>query len=470
MKYLFITYTLFAFLLISHPQSLPDDYILPLPEDVDSSEVNLSDLEKAIDRLHNFSEYIYNPVKLTALDSVSYTPKNLTDLGNNNRWGAGSWGRGPFSKFVDRFLFDRFEKTTYSAFYKKHSNNNLKNYYWGTHPIISYCSRTLIAYCNIYTQTSNHISKSFCIDRIIAGAKYLISQQQKDGSYVQWHWRNGKNSPNINDEIGSNQRNSYATANAIAALATVYHIIQSYQINHQGLSRKIYSTINSAGNFLARNYNNHAHKNYVAFSIWGLVYAYKISDNEIFIDSALAKYQGSIKHSQDSNGAWFLEKSNKSDYHDAHPAYMGIILRALIELYDILPNPFYYDIKNDLRKSITKGINHFLLPGIIHSNFPDNTVRLNADGGLVAYFNEKEYIRSKSRGLQLSEALMLALQSPDLFLTKSDKKIIKGFLNATMKYQIKETSDLDKVLHVNSDIYFKTLTLYSLMFDNAFQE
>lgn len=468
MKYFFIIYLLFAFSIISYPQSLPDDYILPLPKDLDTGKVSSDDLNKAIERLHNFSEYIYNPIKITALDSILYIPKNLTDLGNNNRWGEGVWGRGPFSKFVDRFLFDGIQKTAYSSFYKEHHSNNLNHYFWGTHPIISYCSRTLIAYCNIYTQTSNHISKSFCIDRIIAGAKYLISQQQEDGSYVQWHWRKDKNIPNIDDEIGINERNSYATANAIAALTTVYILIKRIQINHESLSREIYLAIDKAGLFLARNTNTHAHKNYVAFSIWGLVHAYKIIKNDVFIDSAITKYKTSINFSQDSNGAWFLEKSNNSDYHDAHPAYMGIILRALIELYDILPNPFYYDIRNDLRKSITKGINHFLLPGIVHSNFPGNKVRLNKDGGLFAYFNEKEYIRSKSRALQLSEALMLALQSPDLFSTESDIKRINGFLNAAMKYQINETCNTRTVLHVNSDIYFKTLTLFLLISDNAF--
>ena len=72
MKYFFISFLLITFCEIYSQPDLPDNYILPLPEGLDSSEVNLDDLKIAMDRLHKFSEYIYNPIKITKIDSFSY--------------------------------------------------------------------------------------------------------------------------------------------------------------------------------------------------------------------------------------------------------------------------------------------------------------------------------------------------------------------------------------------------------------
>ncbi len=466
MKYFFLSLLFITLFEIYSQPNLPEYYILPLPEELDSSEVDLDDLAKAIDRLHNFSEYIYNPIKITRINSFSYIPQNLTDAGNSNRWGEGSWGRGAFSKYVDRFLFDGIEETAYSTFYGGLLNIELKKHFWSTHPIVSYCARTTMAYLIFYKSSNDEITKSFCKDRFINGTKYLISQQLPNGGYAQWHWRKAKNFPNLDDSVRINNINSYATASAIYTLKNVYEYLKKSNDRSSLLIQKIYSTIKNAGEFLYTKDNSKAHRNYVAFSIWGLINAYRIVNDEKFLNSAIDKYKSEIENFQDENGAWYLQKAGVLDYHDAHSPYMGIILTALIELYDVLPHSNYYDIKQRLGKSIIKGINHFLLPNIVHKNFSDKKTRLADDGGIYPYLKQIEYDNVKGRSLQLSQAIIYALLSKDLFTDEEDIIRLKGFLNAVMNFQVRETIDYGRVLHINSDIYFESFTLFFHMMKN----
>jgi hypothetical protein len=460
MKYFLLPVILFTFCKIYSQPDLLDNYILPLPEGLDTSDVELDDIKKALDRLHTFSEYIYNPIKITDIDSLSYYPKNLTDAGNYDRWGAGSWGRGSFSKYVDRFLYDGKEKTGYSAFYNNLLSARLKNNYWGTHPIVSYCARTTLAYLNLYYCTDELITRSFCKDRILNGTKYLVKQQLPNGGYAQWHWRINKTTPNTDDNVGLNSINSYATGTAIFALKNVYEYFIQHDANSPMLIKETYDTIKKAGDFLLTNYNSSAHKNYISFSIWGLVNVYRITKNRIYLDTALAKYSNEIESYQDRSGTWYKYTSGNLDYHDAQPVYMGIILRALIDLYDVLPNTYYYKEKTRLRKSIIKGINHFLLPDVVHSNFPNKNVRLSVDGGIYPYSEQKEYTKNKGRALQLSQALIYALKSNGLITDEQDILRLRGFLKAVVKYQVNETINYSKILNINSDIYFQSLSLY----------
>jgi hypothetical protein len=460
MKYFVLSFFLLTFCEFYSQSNLPDDYILPLPEGLDSTEVELDDIKKALDRLHTFSEYIYNPVKITRIDSLSYSPKILTDAGNSNRWGAGSWGRGSFSKNVDRFLIDGKQKSAYNVFYKEHPNINLKNRFWGTHPIVSYCARTTMAYLNLYYSANEVVTKSFCKDRFINGAKYLITQQHPNGGFVQWHWREGKTNPNTNDNVGFNSINSYATANAIFALTNVYNYLHQSGSRNPMLMEEIYKPIKKAGDFLVTLNNRNTHKNYISFSIWGLVNAYRITNNRTYLDTALNIYSNEIEKFQDRNGAWYKYTSGTLDYHDAQPVYMGIILRALIDLYDVLPHSYYYKEKNRLRKSIIKGFNHFLLQDIVHSNFSNHNVRLAEDGGIFPYSEQTEYTKNKGRALQLGQAIIYSLESDELFADREDRLRLRGFLKAVMKYQVNETINYKRILHINSDIYFQSLALY----------
>jgi hypothetical protein len=139
---------------------------------------------------------------------------------------------------------------------------------------------------------------------------------------------------------------------------------------------------------------------------------------------------------------------------------MGIILRSLIDLYDVLPNSFYYETKARLRRSIIKGFNHFLFPGVVHPNFPNQNVRLAEDGGIYPYSEQTEYATLKGRALQLSQAIIYALSSEGLFTEEEDILRLSGFLNAVMRFQVNETINTAKELHINSDIYFQTIALY----------
>ena len=297
----------------------------------------------------------------------------------------------------------------------------------------------------------------------MSGAKYLISQQQTNGGYVQWHWRKDKNFPNTDNELGLNRPNSYSTADALFALKNVYDYLKQSDDNNPLLIEEIYNTIEKAGDFLVKHDNSRAHKNYISFSIWGLISAYRITKNEIYLESALKKYSTGVENFQDRNGAWYLKKSETLDYHDAHSPYMGIILRALIDLYNVLPYSYYYDTKDRLRKSIIKGINHFLLPNVVHTNFLKQNIRLAIDGGIYPYSEQKEYTKLKGRALQLSQALIYAIISDGLFTDRENILRLRGFLNAVMHFQVSETINPQKVLHINSDIYFESISLYLLL-------
>jgi hypothetical protein len=63
----------------------------------------------------------------------------------------------------------------------------------------------------------------------------------------------------------------------------------------------------------------------------------------------------------------------------------------------------------------------------------------------------------------LTEALLYAVESPNLFTEEADKIRLKGFLNSVVKYQMNETINTDRIIHRNSDIYFNVMTLYMLL-------
>ena len=436
----------------------PDNFILPLPQDVDSSVVKLEELNNAINRLHQFSEYIYNPVKVTRINSISFFPKNLTDAGIDSRWGFGSWGRGLFSKFIDRYLFMQESSKEYSSFFNEHPS--IKNHYWGTHPIVAYCARTIRAYLNMYSYSTDPAIRNFCSDRIVNGSKYLITQQRENGSFVQWHWRMSKDRPNINDEMGMNDTNSYSTANAIVALSNAYFLLSNQAKSDSLLLSEIYSTIEKAGRFLSNHDNSGAPKNYIAFSVWGLVNAYKVTNIKTFLDAAISKYSNQIKDFQDENGAWNTKNKTDLDYHDAHPPYMGIILRALVELYDVLPTSIYNDLRPEIKKKILKGINHFLVPGIVNKNFPGQSTRLKSNGGIVAYRQETEYVTSEANGLQLILALIEVLESKNLLTESKDIDRVNTMLKVLVKYQVQATNRTNSLIDINSDIFFESFTKY----------
>ena len=116
-----------------------------------------------------------------------------------------------------------------------------------------------------------------------------------------------------------------------------------------------------------------------------------------------------------------------------------------------------------LRKSIVKGVNHFLIVGKVHPNFNNETIRLAKDGSIFPYYLQTEYSNNRARALQFTEALIYAIESPYLFTTLEDRNRLEGFLNAVVKYQVNETINFKRVIHRNSDIYFNILTLFMLL-------
>jgi len=70
--------------------------------------------------------------------------------------------------------------------------------------------------------------------------------------------------------------------------------------------------------------------NYNAFSVSLLAHALKTSGNQTYLDAALTKFELGVAPGQSTNGRWI-------DAHNARTVYHVIILRALGDLLDVLP-------------------------------------------------------------------------------------------------------------------------------------
>src|SRR5271169_1372667 len=82
---------------IAFSQDLSDSHISAIPSYVMSDAFNSVDLQAAFNRIDKYCDYIYDAYKVTQLTSSGAT------ISDTDRWGDGSWGRGRFSVYVDRF-------------------------------------------------------------------------------------------------------------------------------------------------------------------------------------------------------------------------------------------------------------------------------------------------------------------------------------------------------------------------------
>src|SRR5208283_3865246 len=100
-----------------------------IPSYVIGDAFNSTELHAAFNRIDKYCDFIYDEYKVTQLTSSGAT------ISNTDRWGEGSWGRGRFSVYVDRFsVVNRLDLARYDLMWSENPSGT--NTYWGTHPYI----------------------------------------------------------------------------------------------------------------------------------------------------------------------------------------------------------------------------------------------------------------------------------------------------------------------------------------------
>ena len=471
-----LTITLFFAVSLSYLtfSQAPGDYIIS-PDWVNADIVPQDTVSAAFNRVDLFLEYIYAPVKVTAIYPPNHTPQYQFDP-NNERWGTGCWGRGRFSKDVDRNVFFK-QAINYNFFYNKYDTTHYSSphyFFWTTHPENSYCARIITAYIHRYYFESdqtipNQNRKSRYLDRIIDGLNYLISQQSKDGGYIQWSRRPGQNIPNTNDNlIAPDFENAYDTGEAIRALVESYYFIKKIT-PIAILQRDILNAVRKAANFLTATSPKNLPVNYRAFTVWGLASAYRLTADSVYLNRATSIYLDQIDSCQNTDGSWHYS----SNYHDTAPWYIGIIIRGLAELYSVLPSSYDINIKSQIRNSIYKSINHFLITGMTKdgerrlqggTNTPPLANNLPYDGQIIRYKYETDYDspgKTPKIAIILINGLYQVLHTNGFFLTKSDSINTNNFLNAITRPLVGYDKWASPALDQNTDDNILSYALYS---------
>ncbi|MGA9408688.1 MAG: hypothetical protein WBW71_16255, partial [Bacteroidota bacterium] len=332
------------------------------------------ELNNAINKITTYCDFIYNEYKVTQL-----TPSGAT-ISSTERWGEGSWGRGRFSIYVDRFsIAGRLDLARYDLLWSEHPSG--PNTYWGTHPYIYFTACMIQAYVHLYVFETDSSTKSSYQNKIVSGLQYLIDEQLGDGGYYQWHQREAQASPNLNDVTTKNLETAYDAGEAVRAMCEGYYFLKNIQgYNNPIFLAQIVASIRKAADFLLSHDDIDFPTNYKAFSILGLTSAFEITGDEKYLSRAITKYINEIQNYQDSNGAWF-SPGNPANYHDAAPWYAGIILRSLADLYSVLPSTYDVSLSSNIKSQIYKTINHFLIPGMTNSG----GARLDVEGRFWAY-------------------------------------------------------------------------------------
>ncbi|MGV8093045.1 MAG: FG-GAP-like repeat-containing protein [Mangrovibacterium sp.] len=392
----------------------------------------------AFTRLHRYSDYIYNSNKLLSADSTGYR------INPNETWGQGSWGRGYFSWYVDQFLFNGdSSRVNYNRWYRER---------WSCHPLVRDNARRLVAY--VYQYKAGDRREEY-IDKIAAGIKYLIEQQnnnKRSGSFLWWNFRKVLDLPDASEIPDGNAMDAeYETSLALYALTEGYLFLKQFDepgyrlLLEQALSAIHISAkwcfVRSLGYEVTMPDPKYSGKikpsiNYRAYTILGLVQAYRATSDLVYLRRAADIYVKCIKDFQDDNGAWYYGDKANPNYHDAKPYYMGITLRGLVLLYELLDPAFdeseNIQVKTSLAGSIYSTINHFLDKGVAGPE----VCRLDVDGRIRQYKMEpgRGY---KIAGGQFNQGIKYALES-SLFSDR-DKEILRGILNGSLRATANET-------------------------------
>ncbi len=314
-------------------------------------------LKSACLRLQLHSSNIYNCNSVTSYDNTS-----INENGTPN--GLGTWGNGLLTRVGKKIGTDGsiiFNNSGYASWY-----TNTYSY----HPLIRDSARRLMLYNNTLNSDisiTNYfgVNKSTIENYVKNAVQFLIDEQIKDtiipycypGGFRQYMKRTPVNS-------SQNHTSPYASGQAVKAQyeSYCYYENTSWPL---GLKKEdVMGAIITGANYLSTQDPSYYNCNYNAFSIWGLVAAYRLTSDAKYLNSAIRIYDH-LSAWQDSEGSWYYGTNNP--YHDSAAHYMGIIMIGLLDLYDVMPSSLN-SRKVEIIKQIKKSINQIIEP--VYSGVP----------------------------------------------------------------------------------------------------
>ncbi len=351
-----------------------------LPEKIKgSSEVSVERVLAAFDTVYSFSETLHAARKLN-----SPQPDTVTLSGD--RWPAGSWGRGYYTRRVD-YNPGRFPRY-YDQWYGAEDNSPE-----GCTPLIRETGRRILAYLRILSASESADNRFPKLEkRVLDGLRYLLDEQRPSGGFVWWYRRAGLNdcsssavaSPNI-----------YSTSIALRALSGAYvYLQQSYADQKTELKRDVVSALGSSVRFLANRKGlfqtqEGSNANYRAFAVWAFAGAYEAIGYRRWLRTAL-RIARPVVSNQREDGAWMSILGAGDDiWHDTKINYHGIILRGLAALYEVLP-PSWASERALLRESMLAGVNHVINYNGVPSETQQLRTRIAGDNRFYIYHRNDE--------------------------------------------------------------------------------
>lgn len=447
-----------------------------------TSELTTTVLDNSFNIAHTYSEQIYNSYKLSTLGS---TLDDVTYSGTT--WGEGSWGQGYFSVDVGELVYychdlgltlddcDNISEK-YTTWYGDLKSN---------HPLIRSSARRILAYIHKYSTSTDSALKATYIERIVAGANYLTEQQLTktetvgyEGAFTWWNERTNISQPQIDDTPETFGSNSYVTGLSLRALSESYVFFKTNNLfinNDQ--QQTMLNAITKASRWLSNrsflydanpshpDYKDYGDEdvqlktiNYRANNIWGLLGAYRATNNDIYLIRAAEIYDKCLKGWQMPDGVWNYVHDSVP-YHNSKTGYTGMILRAIAELHILISNnsnSYLLAIKADAGNQIVNTINHFLDDDLgKHPLDGALSVRLQDDGTILPYYEYSADDLTIMPGAILIQGLIYSSQTS--VLTNIDKIKVREMVNSLLRNRIENQ-------RVISDVDMVSLAMYNSAF------
>ena len=322
-----------------------------------------------------------DPQRLTHIDQST----GALTFTTNGGWHPGAWFCGPQS-----FMSAHDWLNNTSDFYESCQNEFEvgKNQYYGSRPKYRHASKQIRAMIQLYNRYNTSLvvfDKLKVRNMITMGLDYLIDSQNIDGTYNNWDYRPDKWVPNYLGEIPSNHNEThlYEAAYALATMCDGYMFYDKHTNISYSRTNDLLNAITLTANRLLTEFNECIdNSNFRALLAWSLSKAYKVTHDCNYLERA--KFHSSYLIDLQVNtgtceGMWQTGGSEGNHEHDTRIWYHAIILRGLIETFDVTPNTAS-TFKNRLANSIKRGINHVINYRIdLNSSSPTK-------GGLLQYW------------------------------------------------------------------------------------
>ncbi|MBK7130674.1 MAG: AGE family epimerase/isomerase [Crocinitomicaceae bacterium] len=277
------------------------------------------------------------------------------------KWPEGAWGRG-YATWPNMVLYT---KTAYG--------------YFACKPLIRDVSCFTRGHLFLYLD-NNSLTTSLRL--VKAGIDYLLDEQIKEGkekgAYMWWLNRESDTSLNMNAPINKTQ--PYETTYALVALCDFYRSGIDYRRDEIKiaieLSAKHLEKINWKKSSKVNNSNMRS------LGIWSLAAVYQVTGDEKMYDKAVEIAEMIIDmqrvDSTSENGLWYTGGVDQVDnyriYHDTKIYYHCMILRGLIEAFEIVPDD-ETELKWKIADAMKRGLNHLIDYRVDRSNSKNYKLR-----------------------------------------------------------------------------------------------